>query len=325
MNPSPSIFRIPLSTASSAAGRYDALMLAMVIMLAIAAIGLLFTTIWLCVRYRATSAADRRDAPVSGRALELAWFLTPLLLFLGAFAWAAIDFAALHRPPPGAMPVFVVAKQWMWKLEHQNGRREINELHVPVGQPVRLLMASQDVIHSFYVPAFRLKADVVPGRYTSLWFTPTEPGEYRLFCAEYCGTDHAGMLGRVVVMPPAAFARWLEAGDVQSSLAAQGAALFRRHGCSGCHDAGSTVRAPDLAGLFGRPVALQDGRTVIADEAYLRDAMLLPARDVAAGYAPLMPSFAGQLSEEDVLALIAYIRSLGDADAHANPPAHAGP
>jgi cytochrome c oxidase subunit II len=214
----------------------------------------------------------------------------------------------LYKVPPDALPVYVVAKQWMWKLQHRNGKREINELHVPLGQPVRLIMTSQDAIHSFYVPAFRLKQDVLPGRYTGLWFTPTQLGEFQLFCAEYCGTEHSRMLGRIVVMPPAEYARWVASGTEHPSLAQYGFALFRKFGCSGCHAAGSTVHAPSLAGLLGREVHLQDGRTVIADENYVRDSILLPKKDVVAGFEPIMPSFAGQVSEEDIQALIAYLR-----------------
>jgi cytochrome c oxidase subunit 2 len=233
----------------------------------------------------------------------------PLLLFIVIFVWAARDFMALYTPPADALPVYVVARQWMWKLQHRGGRREINELHVPLGQPVRLVMTSQDAIHSFYVPAFRLKQDVLPGRYTSLWFTATQAGEFRLFCAEYCGSQHSQMIGRVVVMQPADYARWTAEGTPSPSLAQYGFARFRELGCSGCHAAGSTVHAPSLRGLLGREVHLQDGRAIVADENYIRDSILLPKKDVVAGFEPVMPSFAGQVSEEDIQALVAYIRS----------------
>jgi len=213
------------------------------------------------------------------------------------------------RTPADALPVQVVAKQWMWKLEHRNGRREINELHVPLGEPVRLVMTSQDVIHSFYVPAFRLKQDVVPGRYTTLAFTATRLGEYHLFCAEYCGSEHSMMTGRIVVMTPAEFARWLAAGPAEPGLAQRGFELYRRHGCSGCHDPQSTVGAPPLEGLIGRTVHLQDGRSLVADENYVRDSILEPRKDIVAGHQPVMPSFAGQLDEEDIAALVAWMRA----------------
>ena len=302
--------------ASSAAGRYDALMLALFILTGLVALVLFFLIIFCCIRYRAGSAASRAHAPTRGRVMEITWTVTPLLLFLGIFGWAAWDYAALYRAPPEAMPVFVVAKHWMRNLQPANGRREIGELHVPLGQPVRLVMTSQDVIHSFYVPAFRIKQDVLPGRYTSLWFTATAAGEYHLFCAEYCGTDHAHMRGRIVVMNPADFARWLQHGDTQPGLAARGFEAFRRRGCSGCHAAGSSVHAPLLEGLLGRTVHLQDGRSLVADENYIRDSILLPKKDVVAGFQPIMPSFAGQIDEDELLAIIEYIRSTG----HDNKP-----
>jgi cytochrome c oxidase subunit 2 len=260
------------------------------------------------VRYRQGARVSRGNVQRK-LGIEIAWTVIPLLLFIVIFAWAARDFIALYTPPQDALPVYVVAKQWMWKLQHRSGRREINELHVPLGQPVRLVMTSQDAIHSFYVPAFRLKQDVLPGRYTSLWFTPTQLGEFRLFCAEYCGSQHSQMIGRVVVMKPADYARWSSEGTTSPSLAQYGFARFRELGCSGCHAAGSSVHAPSLRGLLGREVHLQDGRTLIADENYIRDSILLPKKDVVAGFAPVMPSFAGQVSEEDIQALIAYIRA----------------
>jgi cytochrome c oxidase subunit 2 len=199
----------------------------------------------------------------------------------------------------------------MWEAEHASGRREIGELHLPLGRPVRMVMTSQDVIHSFFVPDFRVKQDVLPGRYTSIAFTPSRTGEYRLYCAEFCGTEHAMMLGRIVVMRPAEFARWLDAGPHQPGMAARGYELYRRYGCSGCHDPGSSVHAPDLTGLLGRRVHLADGRELTADGPYVRDSILLPQKDVVAGYASIMPSFAGQVGEEDILAIIEYIRESG--------------
>jgi len=300
-----------LGGASSVAPRYDLLFGAMVLLCGTVALGVLVAIVGFSIRYRAGAGRGDAAAGRHTRAIEIAWTATPLVIFIGLFAWAAYDFVALYRPPADALPVYVVAKQWMWKLQHRNGRREINELHVPLGQPVRLLMTSQDAIHSFFVPAFRLKQDVVPGRYTGLWFTATKLGEFRLFCAEYCGTEHSQMLGRIVVLRPAEYARWLGSGSEQPSLAEYGFARFRALGCSGCHDPASTVHAPSLEGLLGRTVHLQDGRTIVADENYVRDSILLPGKDVVAGFAPVMPSFAGQVSEEDIQALIAYLRSTG--------------
>jgi cytochrome c oxidase subunit 2 len=300
--------------ASSIAPRTDALFLAMLILCGTVALALFVLVVFFSVRYRHGAKVDR-TLPRDMKGIEVAWTLTPLAIFFGIFGWSLRDFLTLYEPPRDAQPVTVVAKQWMWKLQHRNGRREINELHVPLGEPVVLTMTSQDAIHSFYVPAFRLKQDVVPGRYTRLWFTPTKLGEFRLFCSEYCGTAHSAMTGRVVVMAPADYGRWLAAGDAQPGLAQYGFALFRQLGCSGCHDPRSTVHAPALDGLAGRIVHLQDGRSVRADETYLRDSILAPSKDVVAGFAPVMPSFAGQVSEEDLQALIAYIGSLSPRDA----------
>lgn len=302
-------FRLLAQSASTAAQHTDLLLTAMLVLCGTVALAVCLAILWFSIRYRHGSPAPRDHVPARKLRLEIAWTAVPLLLFVALFTWSAHDFVALWQAPADALPVYVVAKQWMWKLQHRNGRREINELHVPLGQPVRLLMTSQDAIHSFYVPAFRLKQDVLPGRYTGLWFTATQLGEFRLFCAEYCGSEHSQMLGRVVVMPPADYARWLGSGTQQPSLAQYGFARFRQLGCSGCHEAGSSVHAPSLRGLLGRTVHLQDGRSLVADENYVRDSILLPEKDVVAGFAPVMPSFAGQASEEDIQALIAYLRS----------------
>jgi cytochrome c oxidase subunit 2 len=304
---SPQFHLLPLDAAESAS-RLDSLALCLLLLTGAVALVLLALMIGFSVRYRAGSKADRTHVPKKGLPVEIAWTVIPLLLFLGIYAWGAIDYVKLYQAPSNAMPVFVVAKQWMWEAEHRNGRREIGQLHLPLGRPVRMIMTSQDVIHSFFVPDFRVKQDVVPGRYTSIVFTPSRTGEYRLYCAEYCGTEHALMLGRIVVMQPAAFTQWLEAGPRQPGMAARGYELYRRYGCSGCHAAGSSVHAPDLTGLLGRRVHLADGRELTADEPYIRDSILLPTKDVVAGYAPIMPSFAGQISEEDILAIIEYIR-----------------
>ena len=311
------LFHFVPPSASSTSARFDLLMLGLLLLTGAVALAVTSLIVLFSIRYRRGSAADRSHAPARNRSVEVAWTVTPLLLFLCLYAWAAYDYVRLYRVPPDAMPVFVVAKQWMWKLEHANGHREIGELHVPLGQPTRLVMTSQDVIHSFFVPAFRIKQDVVPGRYTSLWFTPTRAGEFHLFCADYCGTEHSVMRGRIVVMPPAEFARWLQYGPNQPAIAARGFELFRRYGCSGCHSAGSSVHAPDLNGLLGRTVHLQDGRALVADENYIRDSILLPRKDIVAGYEPIMPSFAGQIGEEDIMAIIEYIRQTGAAHASA--------
>jgi cytochrome c oxidase subunit II len=263
-----------------------------------------------CVRYRRGSHADRTGLHNQSLGVELTWSLVPFALFIAVFVWSLFLFARARTPPVNAQTLYIVAKQWMWKVQHPGGQREINTLHVPIGVPFRLTMTSQDVIHSFFVPAFRVKQDVLPGRYTELWFTATRLGTFPLFCAEYCGTDHSKMGGSVVVMSQADYAQWLTAHMTNVSLAARGEGLFRSQGCSGCHGRNASVHAPDLEGLYRSAVHLSDGTTVLADDRYLHDSIVLPNTQVVAGYAPIMPSFAGQLSEEDLLALVAYIESL---------------
>ena len=268
-----------------------------------------------CVRYRKSSKVERGDRLGRTWRVETAWTVATFIAFLGLYFWGADLYVGIHSPPKDATDIYVVGKQWMWKIEHPGGQREIDTLHVPVGKPVRLVLTSQDVIHDFAIPAFRVRQDALPGRYETLWFTPTKVGEYRLFCAEFCGTWHARMGGSVVVMEPSDFQRWLDSQDPGPSLAQEGEALFRSYGCSGCHGTASTVHAPRLEGLFGRPVPLQDGRTVIADDRYIRDSILKPKSEIAAGYPPVMPSFAGQIGEDDLLKLVAYIKSLADKTA----------
>jgi cytochrome c oxidase subunit II len=307
-------FHLLQPAASLQAGRTDSIFLTMLLLCGTVATVLCFLVVFFAVRYRRGTAVDRTP-PRELRGIEIAWTVAPLLIFFGVFGWAARDFITLADPPADGLPITVVAKQWMWKLQQRNGRREINELHVPLGEPVVVTMTSEDVIHSFFIPAFRIKQDVVPGRYTRLWFTATQLGEFPLFCSEYCGSEHSQMTGRVVVMSPADYGRWLASGPAQPSTAQYGFALFRQLGCSGCHDARSTIHAPLLDGVYGRAVHLQDGRTIIADANYLRDSILVPAKDVVAGFAPVMPSYAGQVSEEDIQALIAYLQSTSGRDA----------
>ena len=266
--------------------------------------------IFFCFKYRRGKLAQRSPQRLPAMTIELTWTILPTLIFLGFFAWGADLYWNIERQPADALELHVIGKQWMWKVEHAQGNREINELHVPVGRVVRLTLASQDVIHSFFLPAFRIKQDVVPGRYTSIWFKADRIGKFHLFCSEYCGTHHSAMRGTVHVMPPAAFEEWLIQGQPGTTLAQAGERVFRQYGCSGCHVNSTTVRAPPLEGLYGRPAPLQDGRIVVADEAYLRDSILLPAKDITAGYTNDMPSFQGHISEEELVEVIAYLRSL---------------
>lgn len=264
-----------------------------------------------CAHYRRNNeTADRGHQTRKSWRWEVGWTTASFVVFLGLYAWGADLYLREHHPPANAQDIYVVGKQWMWKIEHRDGQREINALHIALNQPVRLVMTSQDVIHGFFVPAFRLKQDVVPGRYVTLWFDPDRIGTYRLYCSQFCGTDHAEMGGIVSVMAPGDFQKWLAANATGGTLAAQGGALFRRVGCSGCHAPAASVAAPSLTGVYGRPVALKDGGSAIADEDFLRAAILEPTRNRVAGYAPIMPSFAGQLDEEQVVALVAYIKSL---------------
>lgn len=296
--------------ASTVAPRVDGIFwlltgLSLAIMLLVGALVLVFA-----FRYRRGNATARGPVPerIAGR-VEITWTAATFFAFIFVFWFAAALDTEQFEIPKNAMEVHVVAKQWMWKAEHANGAREINALHVPVGVPVRLVMTSQDVIHSFSVPAFRMKADVLPGRYVESWFEATKPGRYHLFCTEYCGTDHALMRGTVIVQTPQEFARWTAAQPQGDSLADQGAKLFVQMGCAGCHGGSQTVRAPTLAGLYGRQVPLQGGGFVAADEGYLRDSILLPEKHVVAGYAPVMPNYTGVASEEDVIRLVAYLKS----------------
>jgi cytochrome c oxidase subunit II len=242
--------------------------------------------------------------------LEVTWTVVPLLITMVIFVWGASVYFAMARPPDETLNIYVVGKQWMWKFQHLDGQREINELHVPVGRPVKLITTSEDVIHDFFVPAFRVKADVLPGRYVSIWFEPTKPGRYHLFCAEYCGTRHSGMIGEVVVMEPNEYEAWLSGGAAEGSLASVGAKLFQELACNTCHRPDAQGRGPVLDGLFGKTVTLQGGETVTADEAYVRESILMPSAKITAGFQPIMPTFQGLVTEEQLLALIEYIKSL---------------
>jgi cytochrome c oxidase subunit II len=296
--------------ASTMAGRVDALYLFLI------AISVFFGTliatlvVTFAVKFRRRSR-DERPPPIHGStALELAWTLIPLGIVMVIFLWGAEVFFAMARVPPGTMNVYVVGKRWMWKTQHMTGQREINELHVPVGVPVKLTLTSEDVIHSFFVPAFRIKKDVVPGRYVTAWFQATRAGKYHLFCAEYCGTKHSGMIGSVTVMEPAAFQSWLSGGATGTSLAAAGEKLFTDLACVTCHRGDTEARGPRLEGLFGRPVSLANGERVVADEAYVRESIVNPTAKIVAGFQPVMPAYQGLVSEEGLMQLVAYIESL---------------
>jgi cytochrome c oxidase subunit 2 len=243
--------------------------------------------------------------------LEAAWMIVPLVLAMAMFGWGAVVYVDYRRAPQDTLDIYVVGKQWMWKAQQPNGQKEINELHVPVGQNVRLILASEDVIHDFYVPAFRVKMDVVPGHYNTMWFRPTKPGRYHFFCSQYCGTNHAIMGGWVTVMEPSDYAAWLSGSSgAEANPVVAGEKLFAEKACITCHVANGTGRSPSLNGVYGAKVLLADGSTVVADEAYIRESILQPNAKIVAGYQPLMPTFQGQLTEEQILSLTAYIKSL---------------
>ena len=266
--------------------------------------------IYYAIRFR-RRAPDEIGARIEGgKILEITWTVIPFLIVMSIFVWGASVFFAMSRPPDDALNVYVVGKQWMWKFQHLNGQREINELHVPVGRPVKLVMTSEDVIHDVYVPGFRVKADVIPGRYTSLWFEPTKPGRYHLFCAEYCGTRHSGMIGEVVVMEPDEFQAWLSGGGAEGSLSSAGAKLFADLACNTCHRPEVQGRGPRLDGLYGRTVTLEGGARVVVDEAYIREAIVNPNARTAQGFQPVMPSYQGVVTEEGLLQLIEFVKSL---------------
>ena len=297
--------------ASVYAGEWDRLFAVLTVVSALVVAAVFIAIVGFSIRYRRGSRAPRGVLPeIITNELELGWTAATAIAFLFLFWWAAVQ--QLHNvvPPANAIELHVVAKQWMWKVQQPNGVREINELHAPVGRPVRLIMTSQDVIHSLFLPALRLKQDVLPGRYTYLSFTADKPGVYHLLCAELCGSEHSRMIGRLVLMNAADYAKWSAAQPGAENLAAAGEKLFRSLGCSGCHAPQSSVHAPDLNGVFGRRVQLAGGRTVTADEAYLRDSILLPQKDVVAGFSPVMPSFQGTMSDDDMVKLIAYLKSL---------------
>ncbi|HEY7098120.1 MAG TPA: cytochrome c oxidase subunit II [Terriglobales bacterium] len=298
------------TNASTIAGDVDALFIFLLVVTGLVSIAIFILILFFAAKYRRRPGIEAEQVEGS-TPLEITWSIIPLGVFLVIFAWGAIIYFHERTPAKGATDVYVVAKQWMWKLQHEGGQREINELHIPVGRDVRMIMTSQDVIHSFYVPAFRIKQDVLPGRYSYTWFHATKPGTYHLFCAEYCGTQHSGMIGQVVVMEPSQYESWLSGGATSGSLAQNGETLFQQLGCTTCHRSDVQGRGPNLVGVFGKTVALEDGRTVTADEDYIRESILNPGAKVASGFKPIMPTFQSIVSEEQVNQLVAYIKSLG--------------
>lgn len=301
-------------TASTFAGILDPLLVGMFVASCLVLVGVMLAMFGLGIGYRRGKPANRQ-LPLTTVPIEITWILLPALAFFGFFIWGAWVYQVMFRPPRNSYVVGVVAKQWMWKFEHPDGQLEIDQLHVPLGRPVKLVMTSEDVIHSLGIPAFRTKHDILPGRYQQMWFEATRVGAYHLFCDQYCGTLHARMIGRVIVMSPRDFARWSAQGRPDESMALQGRRYFQQYGCAGCHGESSSVHAPRFEGLYGKPVTLVDGRRKIVDESYIQGCILHPYTQYVAGYPPIMPSFQGQLSQAKILDLIAYIRQLGDRPA----------
>lgn len=295
--------------ASTLAPRVDAVLFYVLGMSAFFSLLIACLVIYFAIRYRRRSPNQIGAVIHGSMMLELFWTLIPLGLMMVLFVWGANVYFAIARPPDDALDIYVVGRQWMWKIQHPEGQREINTLHIPVDQPVKLTMTSEDVIHSFFVPAFRTKQDAVPGRYSTTWFQATKPGTYRLFCAEYCGTEHSRMVGNIIVMKPADYQKWLQEG-AEGSLALQGRKLFTKLQCITCHGANAQARAPVLEGIFNTRVPLNDGRNILADENYLRESILQPAAKIVAGYQPIMPTFQGIIKEDELIEMIAYIKSL---------------
>jgi len=267
--------------------------------------------IFFVLRYRRRTPYEIPRPIAGSHKLETLWSVIPFLIAMTIFGWASKVYFEQYSPPTNAVEIYVVGKQWMWKIQHSTGQREINELHVPVGRKIKLIMTTEDVIHSFFVPAFRMKADVVPGKYTTQWFEATKPGTYHLFCAEYCGMNHSGMIGYVTVMEPREFDNWLSGNTGNTTPAVAGQQLFQTLGCVSCHGAnGEGGRGPTLAGLFGREVRLSNGQTLRADELYIRESILNPQAKLVEGFGPIMPTFQGQVSEDQLVQLLAFIKSL---------------
>ena len=299
--------------ASSMANQTDALVLFLVAVTGLVTVMIFIMVFVFAMKYR------RSRHPVAvqiegNNLLEFTWSIIPFGAFMVMFVWGAVVYMQEVRPPANAMEIFAIGKQWMWKFQHPEGQREIDQLHVPVGRDVMISAISQDVVHDIYIPAFRVKQDVLPNRYTTIWFRAIKPGRYHLFCSQYCGTMHSGMIGEVVVMEPAAYQAWLSGGNAEGSLASTGQKLFQQLGCSTCHRFDTQGRGPNLVGVYGKPVLLDDGRTVTADDNYVRESVLNPGAKVVAGFKPIMPSFNGIVSEDQLLSLVAYVKSISQPE-----------
>jgi cytochrome c oxidase subunit 2 len=305
-------FQLFPPSASTHATEMDLLYLFIVAVCAFFTVLVVALVAYFTIKYRRRSPDDVGADIHGSLALELTWTFIPTVLALIMFVWGANLFFYLSKPPRNAMELYVVGKQWMWKVQHPEGVREINEMHVPIGRPIRLTMGSEDVIHDYSIPAFRVKMDVVPGKLTTMWFEATTPGTYHIFCAEYCGTKHSGMIGQVIAMTPQDYEAWLAGGRSTGSAVENGQRLFTELACITCHKepGDATGRGPTLHGLFGSTVPLADGRSVVADDNYLRESIMNSQAKVVRGYQPIMPPYQGMVTEESLMQLIAYIKTL---------------
>jgi cytochrome c oxidase subunit 2 len=319
------IFGIPIfpEQASTFAKDVDALYFFILATCAFFAIGVSAAVVWLGIKYHKTHDGQIGARIEGNLPLELLWSVIPTIIAMFMFGWGASVFYHLRRPPDEALHLYAVGKQWMWKFQHLEGQREINELHIPAGRPVKITISSEDVLHSLYFPAFRTKMDAIPGRYTELWFEAKDPGVYHIFCTEYCGTNHAGMIGNVTVLEPAAYQAWLQGGGMEGTLAQRGAKLFNDLACSTCHVDTGTGRGPSLKDIMGTTVELQDGSTALIDEAYLRESILSSQAKIVKGFQPLMPTFQGLVSEENLVALIEHVKSMSPKATTSSAPAAA--
>jgi len=324
------IFGIPIfpDQASTFAKDVDALYFFIFAVSAFFALVVAVSILYFGVRYHKTHEGDIGARIEGSLPLELVWSVIPTVIAMVMFGWGASVFYHLRRPPDQAMQIYAVGKQWMWKFQHLEGQREINQLHVPAGRPVKITISSEDVLHSLYFPAFRTKMDAIPGRYTELWFEATTPGTYHMFCTEYCGTNHAGMIGSVTVLEPSAFQAWLQGGSQEGSLAQRGARLFESLACNSCHLDTGRGHGPSLKDIVGKTETLEDGSTVVVDDAYLRESILSSQAKIVRGFKPLMPTFQGLISEENLVALIEHVKSMSPNATTAAPaasPASADP
>jgi cytochrome c oxidase subunit 2 len=306
-----SIFGIPIfpEQASSFAADVDALYFFVIAVSAFFSLVVAVFVIVFAIKFHRTRIGDVGARIEGNLAMELLWSVIPTIIVMVMFGWGASVYYHLRRMPDEAMHIYAVGKQWMWKFQHLEGQREINELHIPAGRRIKITVTSEDVLHSLYFPAFRTKIDAIPGRYMELWFEATTPGTYHIFCAEYCGTNHSGMIGSVTVLEPTAYQSWLAGGGGEGSLAERGAALFQQHACNTCHLDSGQGRGPSLQNIWGTRVELADGTTVVVDEAYVRESILNSQAKVVKGFQPLMPTFQGLISEEGLVALIEHVRS----------------